>query len=130
MPEMPDSDQLLAQATRDVPRRDAEILLAAAWNLSRPQLLARSGEPVPAEVALRFEEACRRRAAGHSVAYLLGQREFWSMRFEVVRAGISPSKVPFCRSSVMPSCLPIAAAMSASIPRTVLPSVSKNSTGA
>jgi release factor glutamine methyltransferase len=90
MPDMPDSDHLLTQAAREISRRDAELLLARAWNLSRSQLLARSGEPVPADVALRFEEICRRRAAGHPVAYLLGQREFWSMNFEVTPAVLVP----------------------------------------
>jgi release factor glutamine methyltransferase len=90
MPDMPDSDHLLTQASRDLSRRDAEILLASAWNLSRSQLLARSGEPVPAEVSARFAEHCRRRAAGHPVAYLLGQREFWSMTFEVTPAVLVP----------------------------------------
>ncbi len=90
MPDMPDSDQLLTQAARELPRRDAEILLAGAWNLPRSRLLARSGEPVPADVALRFAENCRRRAAGEPVAYLLGQREFWSMLFEVSPAVLVP----------------------------------------
>ena len=90
MPDMPDSDHLLTQAARDLSRRDAEILLASAWNLSRSQLLARAGEPVPAEVTARFAELCRRRAAGHPVAYLLGQREFWSMTFEVTPAVLVP----------------------------------------
>jgi hypothetical protein len=45
------SDALLAGA-RDIERRDAEILLAAAWNLSRGALLARAGEPVPTSSSL------------------------------------------------------------------------------
>ena len=59
---IPDSERpiewLIAQATRDIERRDAEILLAAAAKLTRAQLLARAGEAIsPAEVATRFARA-------------------------------------------------------------------------
>jgi len=90
MPDIPDSEQLLRQATREIERRDAEILLAAAWRLTRAQLLSRAGEPVPAEVAERFAASWPRRASGTPVAYLLGQREFWSMSFEVSPAVLVP----------------------------------------
>lgn len=90
MQEIPDSERLLSQAARQIERRDAEILLADAWGLSRGQLLARAGDPVPAGVARQFAEACARRAAGTPVAYLLGRREFWSMSFEVTPAVLVP----------------------------------------
>src|SRR6185436_4374359 len=84
------SEQLLSQAERRIARRDAEILLAAAWQRSRATLLARAGDPVPGDVAARFTAACARRAAGESVAYLLGRREFWSLDFEVGPAVLVP----------------------------------------
>ena len=49
-----------------------------------------AGEPVPAEVAARFEEARRQRADGVPVAYLLGRREFWSLEFAVSPAVLVP----------------------------------------
>jgi release factor glutamine methyltransferase len=73
-----------------ISRRDAEILLAAAANLSRTQLFARAQEPLTPEVVARFEEFRRRRAAGEPVAYLLGRREFWSLDFEVGAAVLVP----------------------------------------
>jgi len=85
-----DTEALIALATRDIERRDAEILLGAAWNLSRGALLARAGEPVPDDVAARFKAWCARRAAGEPVAYLLGRREFWSMEFDVNAAVLVP----------------------------------------
>ena len=90
MPDTTDSENLLTQASTGIGRRDAEILLAAAWNLSRAQLLARAREPVPTEVTKRFAEDCARRAAGTPVAYLLGRREFWSLDFEVTPAVLVP----------------------------------------
>jgi len=88
--EVSDSDRLLAEAAGVITRRDAEILLAHAWNLSRGQLLARDREPVPADVIARFTDACARRARGVPVAYLLGRREFWSLDFEVTSAVLVP----------------------------------------
>ncbi len=79
----PSSDRLLAQAALEIERRDAELLLAAASNLTRTQLLAHAGDPVPPAVAARFTELCRRRSHGEPVAYLLGRREFWSLDFNV-----------------------------------------------
>lgn len=90
MTDSPDSERLLAQAAREIERRDAEILLAHAWALSRAQLLARARDPVPADVAARFTASCARRAVGVPVAYLLGRREFWSLPFEVTPAALVP----------------------------------------
>jgi len=81
MPDSPDNAHLLVEAANQIERRDAELLLAAAWSLTRTQLLARSGDPVPPEVAARFAAHCASRAAGVPVAYLLGRREFWSLDF-------------------------------------------------
>jgi release factor glutamine methyltransferase len=85
-----DSEGLMSRAAHGIERRDAEILLAAAWNLSRGALLARSGEPVPDDVAARFSAWSARRAAGEPVAYLLGRREFWSLELEVAPAVLVP----------------------------------------
>jgi release factor glutamine methyltransferase len=90
MPEVSDSERLLAEAAGVITRRDAEILLAHAWNITRSQLLARGGEPVPAAVSARFTDACARRATGIPIAYLLGRREFWSLDLEVNSSVLVP----------------------------------------
>jgi release factor glutamine methyltransferase len=90
MTEVSDSERVLSEAAGGMTRRDAEILLAHAWNLTRTQLLARAGEPVPPDVRARFSAACARRALGVPVAYLLGRREFWSLDFEVSEAVLVP----------------------------------------
>jgi release factor glutamine methyltransferase len=89
MVDLTDSERLLANA-RTIDRRDAEILLAHCWRKSRSQLLAALGDAVPAEVAACFEDACRQRASGVPVAYLLGRREFWSLDFAVTAAVLVP----------------------------------------
>jgi release factor glutamine methyltransferase len=86
----PSSDSLITQATREIARRDAELLLAAAARLTRSQLLARGDEPVSMTVAARFTELCRRRSRGEPIAYLLGRREFWSLDFGVDPAVLVP----------------------------------------
>jgi release factor glutamine methyltransferase len=88
--EVSDSERLLAEAAGLITRRDAEILLAHAWNITRSQLIVRDGEPVPAAVIARFTDSCARRARGVPVAYLLGTREFWSLDFDVDAAVLVP----------------------------------------
>jgi release factor glutamine methyltransferase len=83
-------DELLAGAARWIDRRDAEILLAHFWGLSRSQLLARAGETVPPGVTSSFSQAVTRRSEGVPAAYLLRRREFWSLTFEVSPAVLVP----------------------------------------
>ena len=85
-----DSHRLLSLATHTIERRDAELLLGWCWRKTRSQLLMTASEPVPAEVAARFEEMRRQRASGVPVAYLLGHREFWSLEFAVSPAVLVP----------------------------------------
>jgi release factor glutamine methyltransferase len=87
--EVSDSERLLAEAAGVITRRDAEILLAHAWQLTRSQLIV-TDQPVPADVIARFTDACARRARGFPVAYLLGRREFWSLDFTVNSAVLVP----------------------------------------
>jgi release factor glutamine methyltransferase len=81
---------LLAGAARWIDRRDAEILLAHCWGLTRSQLFARQGDSVPGDVADCFSKAVTRRSEGVPVAYLLRRREFWSLTFEVSPAVLVP----------------------------------------
>jgi release factor glutamine methyltransferase len=84
------SERLIAHAARDIERRDAEILLAAAARLTRTQLLTAGDEILAPVIAARFTELCRRRARGEPIAYLLGRREFWSLDFSVDPAVLVP----------------------------------------
>ena len=65
------------------PRLEAEILLAEALDCARIELYTRFDEvPAPDPIA-RFREWVKRRATGEPVAYIVGYREFYSLRFEV-----------------------------------------------
>jgi release factor glutamine methyltransferase len=64
-------------------RRDAELLLAACLGVSRTTLLAQPELEVPADVGERFAHLVERRRRGEPVAYLTGEKEFWSLPLEV-----------------------------------------------
>ena len=65
------------------PRREAWLLLQAASGRSRLNLIAH-GEDVPDQaVVARFEAMLARRIAREPLAYILGEREFWSLTFRV-----------------------------------------------
>jgi release factor glutamine methyltransferase len=85
---------LLAQAAEtlgtDSPRLDAELLLAGALGKNRSYLFAWPEIIPPPDVRARFHALLQRRAAGEPVAYLLGQREFWSLPLRVTPATLIP----------------------------------------
>jgi release factor glutamine methyltransferase len=73
----------LARVTDD-PRREAEVLLGAALGRSRAWLLAHPEERiVDCEATDRYEAGVTRRALGEPVAYILGEKEFWSLPLAV-----------------------------------------------
>ena len=71
----------LFELVSETPRLDAEILLAAALDVSRSRLLAclRERAEVPA-----LEQTVARRRAHEPLAYILGEWEFFSLTFDVV----------------------------------------------
>ncbi len=74
----------------DSPRLDAEVLLAKARGCTRVDLYTAFEEVADAELRASFRELVRRRLAGTPVAYLVGQREFYSLSFEVTPAVLIP----------------------------------------
>jgi release factor glutamine methyltransferase len=71
-------------------RSEAWMLLAAATGRGRAALVAGAPETVSAEQQVRLDELVRRRLAREPVAYILGEKEFWSLRFEVGPAVLIP----------------------------------------
>ncbi|HVO47611.1 MAG TPA: peptide chain release factor N(5)-glutamine methyltransferase [Steroidobacteraceae bacterium] len=62
---------------------DAEILLAHALSMSRTQLKTHPEIIPSAERARRYEELIARCATGEPVAYIIGYRDFWTLRLAV-----------------------------------------------
>jgi release factor glutamine methyltransferase len=73
----------LGQHGADSPRLEAELLLAAARGCQRIELYTCFDETPPENVRTAFRELVKRRAEGAPVAYLLGQREFFSLPLKV-----------------------------------------------
>jgi len=71
-------------------RLDAEVLLACALRKPRSYLHAWPEQVVAAATVITFNGLLQRRAAGEPVAYLTGQREFWSLPLTVTTATLIP----------------------------------------
>ncbi|MDH4166371.1 MAG: peptide chain release factor N(5)-glutamine methyltransferase [Gammaproteobacteria bacterium] len=68
----------------DDPRHEAEILLGAALGRTRAWIMAHPDERVlDCEATDRYESHVTRRSHGEPVAYVLGEKEFWSLPLEV-----------------------------------------------
>ena len=79
-----------AQHGVDTPRLDAEILLAAAMGCERIGLYTRFMETASDEVRAKYRDFVKRRAAGEPTAYLIGEKEFYSLSFKVTPDTLIP----------------------------------------
>lgn len=82
--------QHLKKHGSDTPRLDAEVLLAHARQCPRIQLYASYHDPLPTAVRDKMRDLVRRRALAEPVAYLVGYREFYSLRFAVNASVLIP----------------------------------------
>jgi len=89
-------DTALASATESLressesPRLDAELLLAKALDVPRSYLYAHADEEMDPGAAERFQGTVARRADGAPIAYITGEKEFWSMTLMVSPATLVP----------------------------------------
>lgn len=80
---------LLVHAS-DTPRLDAELLLAHAVPAPRSSVIAFPERPLANDAATRFAALVARRAAGEPLAYVVGFKEFRSLRLAVGPAVLVP----------------------------------------
>ncbi|MBX5462940.1 MAG: peptide chain release factor N(5)-glutamine methyltransferase [Steroidobacteraceae bacterium] len=80
----------LRAAGSENPALDAELLLAHVLGCPRARLKSHPEEVPPAAATQRFEALLARRAAGEPIAYLLGYRDFWTLRLKVSPAVLVP----------------------------------------
>ena len=78
----------LKAAGIDRPRREARLLLAHTFGKSAEWLVAHDDELI--ETPTHFENAVRRREAREPLSHILGEREFWSLRFQVNASVLDP----------------------------------------
>ncbi|MDJ0759902.1 MAG: peptide chain release factor N(5)-glutamine methyltransferase [Woeseiaceae bacterium] len=77
-------------AVSDSARLDAQVLLAHALGKSRTFLFSHSDDAVSGDDRRVFDALLARRVAGEPVAYILGEREFWSVSLKVTRDTLIP----------------------------------------
>lgn len=87
--------QLLVSAAKRLagspsPRLDAELLMMRLLRVDRAFLYARPEAEIPAQIAAAFDTLVDARERGMPVAYLLGEREFWSRPFRVTPDTLIP----------------------------------------
>jgi len=80
----------LAAAGIEGARGEAWLLLEAASGCPRASLMAGSLERLTPEQEARLEAMVRRRAGREPIAYILGEKEFWSLAFAVGPAVLIP----------------------------------------
>jgi release factor glutamine methyltransferase len=71
----------------DTPRLDAELLMAHALHVERSQLLLDSRRY---QVPQSFADLLARRLAHEPLAYIIGSRDFWTLRFAVGPGALIP----------------------------------------
>jgi release factor glutamine methyltransferase len=67
------------RSTSDSPMLDAELLLARAIDVPRTYLIAHPEDTLDPAAVERYFTAIERRAGGMPLAYIYGEKEFWSM---------------------------------------------------
>lgn len=72
------------------PRLDAEVMLASVLEWERVQLYTHFEDVVGDRARQGYRQLVRRRAEGAPVAYLVGRKEFYSLRFDVSPAVLIP----------------------------------------
>ena len=72
------------------PRLDAELLLSFSLGITRIQLYCDMDKPLHISERDRFKALLRRRALGEPIAYILGYKEFFGLKFEVNSAVLIP----------------------------------------
>lgn len=71
-------------------RIEVQCLLQAVLQVNRAHLLAHPEQPLEADQLARYTALLERRLRGEPVAYLLGEREFYGLTFEVSAATLIP----------------------------------------
>jgi release factor glutamine methyltransferase len=79
----------------DRAQRDAETLLLHALRASEPEinlawLIAHQGEKLEPDVAAAFRDSVKRRRAGEPIQYIIGETEFYGLKFRVNRDVLIP----------------------------------------
>ncbi|NLE44487.1 MAG: peptide chain release factor N(5)-glutamine methyltransferase [Chloroflexi bacterium] len=78
------------QEVTDIPRLEAEVLLAHVLQSSRTTLLAHPEQALSADQFWRYADIVRQRSTGYPLPYLTGTAEFYALSFEVTPEVLIP----------------------------------------
>ena len=82
--------QAFAAAGVATPRREAQVLVGHALGVGREVLLGHPERPLADSERAALDALVARRAAREPAAYILGEREFWSLPLRVTRDTLIP----------------------------------------
>ncbi|GAB3527678.1 peptide chain release factor N(5)-glutamine methyltransferase [Photobacterium alginatilyticum] len=82
--------QQLVDAGSDSPQLDAAVMLCFVLDKPRSYLLTWPEKTLDSEQSAAFDTVLRRRLAGEPVAYIVGEREFWSLPLKVAPHTLIP----------------------------------------
>lgn len=80
----------LSASGSDSPALDAAVLLCHALDKPRSYLLTWPDKELDGELQVCFDALLARRCTGEPVAYILGEREFWSLPLKVAPSTLIP----------------------------------------
>tara|TARA_B100000963_G_scaffold359915_1_gene388759 strand:+ start:276 stop:1115 length:840 start_codon:yes stop_codon:yes gene_type:complete len=69
---------------------DSELILSKTLNKSREEILINLDKELKEKNVLLFQEYIKRREKNEPIAYILGEKEFWSKKFNVNRGTLIP----------------------------------------
>ena len=87
---------LLQKAAQSIPRLDAEVLLASILQVSRASLFADPDKILSSTKINIFQNTVQKAEQGMPVAYLTGEREFWSLTLRVTPDTLIPRPETEC----------------------------------
>ena len=82
--------QALHQSYSKIASIDARMLLQSVLNVNHAHLIAHPDQVLTPDQEQEFSALTSRRVNGEPIAYLVGEREFYSLRFEVTPAVLIP----------------------------------------
>jgi len=91
-----DTARILNESGSPSPRLDAEVLLMRFLGADRLRFFSHPERVVSEEEAAGFSRWVERRRGGEPVSYIVGEKEFWSLRFEVDRGVLIPRPETEC----------------------------------
>ncbi|MBY8121348.1 peptide chain release factor N(5)-glutamine methyltransferase [Vibrio fluvialis] len=80
----------LTQSGSDSPSLDAAVLLCHALDKPRSYLLTWPDKVLDAPIQAMFDALLQRRITGEPIAYIIGEREFWSLPLKVSPSTLIP----------------------------------------